>query len=84
MTELCMLIVLARIIYDEDIERAPYIRVKLKSVRHEQQLTADRTGTFVLLIYSLTASHQTAVHGCSTEAHLVPVLFHARLTCAWR
>ncbi len=37
---------------------------------------ADRTGKFVLLIYSLTASLQTA------EAHLVPVPFHARLTCA--
>ncbi len=45
-------------------------------------VTADRTGKFVLLIYSLTASHQTAVHCCSTEAHLVPVPFHALLTCA--
>ncbi len=26
---------IARIIYDEDIERAPYIHVKLKSVRRE-------------------------------------------------
>ncbi len=30
---------------------------------------ADRTGTFVLLTYSLTASH------CSTEAHLAGVPF---------
>ncbi len=32
-------------------------------------VTADRTGTFVLLTYSLTASH------CSTEAHLADVPF---------
>ncbi len=32
-------------------------------------LTADRTGKFVLLTYSLTASH------CSTEAHLAGVPF---------
>ncbi len=32
-------------------------------------VTADRTGKFVLLTYSLTASH------CSTEAHLTGVPF---------
>ncbi len=32
-------------------------------------VTADRTGKFVLLTYSLTASH------CSTEAHLAGVPF---------
>ncbi len=32
-------------------------------------VTADRTGKFVLLTYSLTASH------CSTEAHLAGVSF---------
>ncbi len=36
---------------------------------------ADRTGKFVLLTYSLTTSHQTAVHCCSTEAHLAAVPF---------
>ncbi len=32
-------------------------------------VTADKTGKFVLLTYSLTASH------CSTEAHLAGVPF---------
>ncbi len=40
-------------------------------------VSADRTGKFVLLRYSLTVSH------CSTEAHLTdvpfPRLFDARL-----
>ncbi len=37
-----------------DIERAPYIRVKLKSVcREHSDGWQDRTGQFVLLIYSL-------------------------------
>ncbi len=72
----CMLISCFFSLFDEAIY-VPYIRVKLKSVRREHGKTAVRlrTGKFVLMIYSLTASHQTAVHCCSTEA---------RLTCAWR
>ncbi len=38
--------------------------------------TADRTGKFVLLTYSLTASH------CSTEALWLVYLFRAHLTLA--
>ncbi len=48
-----------------DIERAPYLRVC-----SEHSKMADRTGKFVLLTYSLTTSHQTAVHCCSTEGTL--------------
>ncbi len=36
---------------------------------HARSVTADRTGKFVLLTYSLTASH------CSTEVHLARVPF---------
>ncbi len=59
MTELChMLIVSCALIYDDAI------RVCAVSTA-----TADRTGKFVLLTYSLTASH------CSAEAHLAGVPF---------
>ncbi len=51
-------------------------------MRREHSKTAVRPGKFVLLTYSLTTSHQTAVHCCSTEAHLAHVPFHACLTCA--
>ncbi len=67
-----------------DIERAPYICVTLKSVRRKLGKTAVRPEKFVLLTYSHTTSHQTAVHFCSTEAHLAHVPFEARLTRAWR
>ncbi len=53
-----MLIVSCAFIYDEAI------RVCAVST-----VTADRTGKFVLLTYSLTASR------CSTEAHLAGVPF---------
>ncbi len=54
MTELCrMLIVSCSLNYD-DVIRACAVST----------VTADTTGKFVLLTYSLTASH------CSTEAHL--------------
>ncbi len=56
-TELCrMLIVSCELIYDDAIRACAVSTV-----------TADRTGKFVLLTYSLTASH------CSTEAHLAGV-----------
>ncbi len=59
MTELrCMLIVSCELIYDDAIRACAMTIV-----------TADRTGKFVLLTYSLTASH------CSTEAHLAGVPF---------
>ncbi len=68
MTELCrMLIVSCALIYDDAI-RACAVSI----------VTADRTGKFVLLTYSLTASH------CSTEAHLAgapfPRSFDSHLT----
>ncbi len=53
-----MLIVYCALIYDDAI-RACAVRT----------VTADRTGKFFLLTYSLTASH------CSTEAHLAGVPF---------
>ncbi len=51
-----MLIVSCALIYDYAIRACSVSTV-----------TADRTGKFVLLTYSLTASH------CSTEAHLAGV-----------
>ncbi len=78
----CMLISCFFSLFDEAIY-VLYIHVKLKSVRREHGKTAVRTGKFVLLTYSLTTSHKTTVHCCSTEAHLAPVPFCARLTCAW-
>ncbi len=53
-----MLIVSCALIYDDSI-RACAVSI----------VTADRTGKFVLLTYSLTASH------CSTETHLAGVTF---------
>ncbi len=59
MTELrLMLIVSCALIYDDTFRACAVSTV-----------TADRTGKFVLLTYSLTASH------CSTEAHLTCVPF---------
>ncbi len=61
-----MLIVSCALIYDDAIRACAVSTV-----------TADRTGRFVLLTYSQTASH------CSTEAHLAgvpfPHLFDLRL-----
>ncbi len=67
MTELRrMLIVSCALIYDDAIRACAVSTVM-----------ADRTGKFVLLAYSLTATH------CSTEAHLAgvpfPRLFNSRL-----
>ncbi len=53
-----MLIVSCALIYDDAIRACAVSTVM-----------ADRTGKFVLLTYSLTASH------CSTEAHLAGVPF---------
>ncbi len=53
-----MLIVSCALIYDNTIRACAVSTV-----------TADRTGKFVLLTYSLTASH------CSTEARLAGVPF---------
>ncbi len=59
MTELRrMLIVSCALFYDDAIRACDMSTV-----------TADRTGKFVLLTYSLTASH------CSAEAHLAGVPF---------
>ncbi len=59
MTEICrMLTVSCALIYDDAIKSCAVSTV-----------TADRTGKFVLLTYSLTVSH------CSTEAHLAGVSF---------
>ncbi len=68
-TELRCMLVSCAFIYDDAIRACAVCTV-----------TADRTGKFVLLTYSLTASH------CSTEAHLAAVayLFRAHLTRAWR
>ncbi len=61
-----MLIVSYALVYDEAIRACAVSTVR-----------ADRTGTFVLLTYSLTASR------CSTEAHLAgapfPCSFDTRL-----
>ncbi len=70
-------------LFDEAIY-VPFIHLKLKSVRREQSKTAVRTGKFILLTYNLTTYHKTAVHCCSTKAHLATVSFHAHLTSAWR
>ncbi len=61
-----------RVTYDEVIERAPHIRLQLKSVRREHGKTGqDRKVCFT----DITTSDQTAVDCCSTESHLAPVTF---------